>query len=160
MVFDPIDHEKKRKIYLECLVNAEEDFQMKNPGVTGVINAVNEGEMARVTGWKRSLVERLSSELRDKGMIEFQGFTDRETGSSHSLTNQGREVSEVQRYDESFLAKQRKFIEFVKDGGIYLSKKALILFVGLIGSLIGSLGVFFSIQRENFGMDQDPSVKR
>ena len=142
MNFDPEQHEKHQRLYLETLLAAVEEHEKDHPDDAGAIIGSYEAEMAKTTGLSRAVVSRISDELSALYLLECHGGLGPEFGRSYSLTAEGRLVAEKGRYERSPLAKRRKVKTWLKTKGAELAQVGAGKLLAWIGSMfLAALGI-------------------
>jgi len=107
MVFDVEEYEAAKYGYMHTLLDAVDEAQ-KSGGDSANFASLSEVEITERSGLPRQLVERLSDEFSNGGLIECLGGVGPPKGRSYCFTAEGLTHAEKLRYDKSGLAKRRK----------------------------------------------------
>jgi len=84
MIFDPEEHEKAKALYLQAILGAVDEAE-KAGDASPHDAALSELEITERSGLSRHLVERLSDELDQTGLIQCLGGVGPPRGRSYCL---------------------------------------------------------------------------
>jgi hypothetical protein len=116
MVFDVEEYEDAKKLYMQMLLDAVDESEKTNPN-SGLIVALYEGDIAEESSLPRHLVDRVSDDLSEKGILQCMGGIGPPNGRSYCFTTSGLIHAEKLRYDKSWLAKRRKVMGLARKKG-------------------------------------------
>jgi hypothetical protein len=140
MVDDVEEHKDTKKLYLQTMLDAEEEAAKTDPESACDVSLC-ERVIAECSKLPRPLVDRISEELSEEGLIKLLGNIEPSDGRHYYFTTCGRLTAERLRYDKSWRARRRKLMGAAKEKaaeGALAGLKRVGSYIGCI--VIGAVG--------------------
>jgi hypothetical protein len=117
MVFDPKEYEDAKVAYQRALLDAVSEAEKTDPD-NAMHAALYEEDISQRSKLRRNLVERISDDLSQSGIIECLGGVGPPKGRSYCFTNYGLTQAEKLRFDKSWQGRARKVETSVKEKAV------------------------------------------
>jgi hypothetical protein len=144
MVFDPKEYDDAKVAYQRALLDAVGEAEKTDPE-NAMHASLCEEDITERSQLPRPLVERVSDDLSQSGIIECLGGVGPSKGRSYCFTNYGLTRAEKLRFDKSWRGFGRKVETAVKEKAVEgvssLTSKAIVgIAIYVAGILTGHYG--------------------